>query len=270
MVASWLPSNHELICYIDNNKDKQGTDVQDIPVVSLEEALAEAPDRIWIATLNTEAAASIEKQIRDAGYEGVLRYAHAFRDAQDIRIAALRLIAPEITSRDLPGAVAELGVFRGEFAAELSRQFPDRDLYLFDTFEGFPEADLEKENEVNGGRAAWHPDFTDTSIEYVSSQLAHPEKARFVQGYFPESAAQLKGDERYALVNIDPDLYEPTLQGLRYFWPRMVRNGIIMVHDYNSLQFPRVKKAVQEFVRETDAMIVPLPDLHGTAVIVRC
>ena len=267
MVSRWLPSSHELVCYIDNNKEKQGSSIDMVPVVSLDDALN--PDRIWIATLNTEAAASIEKQIREAGYEGTLRYAHAFRDAQDIRIAALRLIAPEIISRNLPGAIAELGVFRGEFAAELSRLFPDRDLYLFDTFEGFPESDLAKEQEVTGGAPAWHPDFSDTSIECVSAKLPHPEKARFVRGYFPESAKQLSGDETYALVNIDPDLYEPTLQGLKYFWPRMTRSGIIMVHDYNSAQFPGVRKAVQEFVRESGAMVVPLPDLHGTGVIVK-
>lgn len=269
MVGSWLPSTHELICYIDNNKGKQGGDIQGIPVVSLEEALGMAPDRIWIATLNTDAAVSIEKQIRDAGYEGVLRYAHAFRDAQDIRLAALRLMAPEINSRELPGAVAELGVFRGEFAAELSRLFPDRELYLFDTFEGFPESDLAREQEVTGGAKAWHPDFSDTGIECVSAKLAHLEKARFVQGYFPESTKQISGDVEFALVNIDPDLYEPTIQGLRYFWPRMVRNGIIMVHDYNSAQFLGVRKAVKEFVAETGVMVIPLPDLHGTGVIVK-
>lgn len=269
MVSSWLPQTHELICYIDNNKEKQDSDVNGVPVVSLEEALGMAPDRIWIATLNTDAAVSIEKQIRDAGYEGVLRYAHAFRDAQDIRIAALRLMAPEINARALPGAVAELGVFRGEFAAELNRLFPDRDLYLFDTFEGFPESDLAKEQEVTGGAKAWHPDFSDTSIEYVSAKLAHPEKAHFVQGCFPESTEQISGDEEYVLVNIDPDLYEPTIQGLRYFWPRIVRNGIIMVHDYNSAQFPGVRKAVQEFAAEAGVMVVPLPDLHGTGVIVK-
>lgn len=269
MVSKWLPSSNELICYIDNNKDKQGTSIDGMRVVSLEEALALMPDRIWIATLNVQAAASIEEQIRDAGFEGTLRYAHAFRDAQDIRLAALRLIAPEIKSRNLPGAIAELGVFRGEFASELSRLFPERDLYLFDTFEGFHGSDLAKEKEVTGGRMAWHPDFSDTSIETVSAKLAHPEKARFIQGHFPESTVQLSGDEEYALVNIDPDLYEPTLQGLRYFWPRMTCGGVIMVHDYNSAQFPGVRKAVQEFVSDAGIMVIPLPDLHGTGVIVK-
>ena len=117
---------------------------------------------------------------------------------------------------------------------------------------------------------AWHPDFSDTGVEIVRRRLPHPEKARFVPGRFPESAeAQLTGKERYIFVHIDPDLYEPTIQGLKYFWPRMVKNGILMIHDYNSLQFPGVRKAVREFAAWAGVLPLPLADLHGTAVITR-
>ena len=284
MVRNWLPAGHELICFIDNNPSKHGTELLGVSVLPLEEALALEPDRIWVASLNTETAGSIEQQIRDAGYDGVLRYAHAFRDAQDIRLAGLRLIAEEINSRDEirsdgnhecsapKAAVAELGVFRGEFAAEINRLFPDGELYLFDTFTGFDESDLAKEAEITGGAKTWHPDFTDTSVEAVRERLPYPEKVHFVKGYFPGSTDQLtpeESDQQYIFVNIDPDLYEPTIQGLRYFWPRMAQGGIIMIHDYNSMQFPGVRQAVREFCRETGAMPVPLADLHGTAVIVR-
>lgn len=269
MVSKWLPAEQKLICYIDNNENKQGLFIDEIPVVSLEEALSMKPDRIWIATLNSKAAASIEKQIRDAGFDGTLRYAHAFRDAQDIRLAGLRLIAQEMTGAGIPGAAAELGVFRGEFSAEINRLFPDRDIYLFDTFEGFAESDLEIEARVNGRAVAWHPDFADTSIEQVAAILPHPEKAHFIKGWFPKSAGQLTGEEHYAFVSIDTDLYEPTRQGLQYFWPRMEKGGVIMIHDYNSMQFPGAGKAVREFASENGLMPIPLADLHGSAVLVR-
>jgi len=269
MVSKWLPAAQELVCYIDNNEEKQGSSIDGIRVVSLEDALALGLDRIWIATLNVQAAASIEKQIRDEGFEGTLRYAHAFRDAQDLRLAGLRLIADEISARDIEGAVAELGVFRGEFAAELNRLFPDRELYLFDTFEGFADSDLSIEKEITGWRDIWHPDFTDTSVEDVRAKLSHPEKAHFIKGFFPDSAAMLNGDEKYIFVNIDPDLYEPTRQGLLYFWPRMERGGVIMIHDYNSMQFPGAGKAVREFAAENGLMPLPLADLHGSAVLIK-
>lgn len=269
MVRNWLPASHELICFIDNNKDKQGTDLDGIPVLSLGSALEKGPERIWIATLNTEAAVSIENQIRSMGFKGTLRYAHAFRDAQDIRLAALRMIAEEIENRDLSGAAAELGVFRGEFASEINRVFPDRELYLFDTFEGFSDEDIEKEREISGHQSVWHPDFSETGIEIVREKLPHPEKVHFIKGHFPGSTDQLNCDNNYVFVNIDPDLYEPTIQGLRYFWPRMVRNGVVMIHDCYSLQFPGVGKAVREFTEENDIMPIPMSDLHGTAVLIK-
>lgn len=269
MVSKWLPASGKLTCYIDNNKDIHGTHIDNVSVVSLEDAINSEIDIIWVATLNTQSAAAIGKQLRAAGFTGAVRYAHDFKDAQDLRLAGLRLMAREISSRALNGAIAELGVFKGEFAAELNELFPDRELYLFDTFEGFVEADLRVEEEIIGGQRVWHPDFTDTCIEDVRARLPYPERAHFIQGFFPDSTSQLEGDEQYVFVNIDPDLYEPTKQGLTYFWPRMAIGGLIMIHDYNSMQFPGAGKAVREFAVEKGLMPIPLADLHGSAVLIK-
>ena len=43
------------------------------------------------------------------------------------------------------GECAEAGVFEGDFAKWINQYFPDRKLYLFDTFEGFDMRDIEKE-----------------------------------------------------------------------------------------------------------------------------
>ncbi|MDR3334041.1 MAG: TylF/MycF family methyltransferase [Treponema sp.] len=56
-----------------------------------------------------------------------------------VRHSSLRLITEEIRERNIEGAVAELGVFKGDFAKRLNIAFPDRKLYLFDTFDGFDE-----------------------------------------------------------------------------------------------------------------------------------
>lgn len=45
--------------------------------------------------------------------------------------------AQVINSYHLNGCVAEAGVFQGNFAKVINANFPDRKLYLFDTFEGF-------------------------------------------------------------------------------------------------------------------------------------
>ena len=74
---------------------------------------------------------------------------------------------------------------------------------------------------------------------------------------------------RFAFVHLDPDLYESVAQGLRIFWPLLVCGGVIFVHDYRSLQFPGAGQAVKEFCREHRLTPLPLPDLHGSALLVK-
>jgi O-methyltransferase len=100
----------------------------------------------------------------------------------------------------------------------------------------------------------------------VKSKLPYPEKAIFCIGYFPDSAANI--EDKFALVSLDTDLYLPTLNGLKYFYPRLSKGGCILLHDYNSTQFPNVKAAVNDFSKESNIRIIPLSDLHGSAVIV--
>ena len=76
------------------------------------------------------------------------------------------LAAQRIVEKKMPGFIAELGVYRGELAATLNRLFPDRTLYLFDTFEGFSQSDLSDGQEEKHPRAAVG-DFQDTSLDMV-------------------------------------------------------------------------------------------------------
>ena len=58
------------------------------------------------------------------------------------RYATLGLAVQRVLDEHIEGAFAEVGVWRGETSAFLHRMAPDRVLYLFDTFAGFPAADL--------------------------------------------------------------------------------------------------------------------------------
>ena len=62
-----------------------------------------------------------------------------------IRYAMWFLVADEIRDKGIEGQVVEAGVFEGSSAALLNRLFPERTLYLFDTFEGFDRNDLDTE-----------------------------------------------------------------------------------------------------------------------------
>jgi len=89
-----------------------------------------------------------------------------------VRLATLELIAFEISKKKLAGNVAELGVYKGKFARYINQYFPDRQLYLFDTFEGFDNRDVISETAKNF--SSGEQDFSDTSIESVLKLMPFP------------------------------------------------------------------------------------------------
>ena len=285
MTAVWLPSDQKLDGFIDNNQKLQGSMIGGIPVCSLDEVVMTGlPDMIWLSVINREACEEIIEQLNRAGFTGEISTVQEMRSKIDLRLASLRLLAEQIRERDIPGSIAELGVYQGAFAAELNRVFPERKLYLFDTFKGFDEADLITERKLGGRNAfASAGDFSDTSTDYVLRKMSNPASVYICQGSFPDSldrganradgkatvtAADLKA-EHFAGVSLDTDLYEPTLAGLHFFYPRLNPGGFILLHDYHSAQYPGVHRAVVEFLKKHDLYCVPLADLHGTAVIIK-
>jgi O-methyltransferase len=180
------------------------------------------------------------------------------------RTMSLRLAAERIMQKNVPGAIAELGVYRGELAALLNSLFRDRTLYLFDTFEGFSQNDLSPEREGKLSQAA-AGDFQDTNVELVMARMAHPEKVIVRKGYFPATADGL--DDTFAFVSLDVDLHKPMAAGLEFFYPRLSKGGCIFVHDYSNRRYNGVRAAVEAFSDTTGAPVVLLPDFAGTAVL---
>ncbi|MEG3087165.1 TylF/MycF/NovP-related O-methyltransferase [Sphingomonas sp. PB4P5] len=131
-----------------------------------------------------------------------------------VRNQAFRLAARQITNLGVDGAIAELGVYQGDQAMLLNTLFPDRPLYLFDTFSGFSEKDLGSEAGQSFSTASVG-DFANTSVALVMGKMPYPDQIKIFQGYFPETASGI--EERFAFVSLDVDLYEPTLAGLECF-----------------------------------------------------
>ena len=82
----------------------------------------------------------------------------------------------------------------------------------------------------------------------MSAQLPHLEQCIFCKGYFPETAKGI--EDRFVFVNLDMDLYQPTLSGLYYFCDKMVSGGVILVHDYFAENFKGPQQAVEEFLAD--------------------
>jgi O-methyltransferase len=180
-----------------------------------------------------------------------------------IRLATLELVSDEIRQKQLTGEVAELGVYKGKFARYINGYFPEKKLYLFDTFEGFDERDVSVEKRQNFSSGAQN--FSDTSIEAVLKQMPFPEKCIPVKGFFPQTAQGI--DEKFVFVSLDADLYEPIYAGLSFFYPRLAKGGYIFIHDFNNDAYKGARKAVEEFCNKENIGFVPIPDSGGSAII---
>jgi O-methyltransferase len=173
----------------------------------------------------------------------------------------LALIAEEINDKQIKGCIAELGVYKGDFAKKINEHFPDKTLYLFDTFKGFDKRDLDTEK--NFSNVARENDFTNKSIELVLRRMKYPDNCIIKKGWFPETAENINA--RFAFVSIDADLFEPIYQGLLYFYERLEKGGYIFVHDYNGKLYG-AKAAVKKFSEEYNVPYVPISDLCGSVV----
>ncbi len=182
---------------------------------------------------------------------------------EDPRVAALAIQASEIRNNNINGAVAEAGVYRGEFARYINMLFPERQLYLFDSFEGFSEEsfDLSKDNydQVKN----WGGYKADTSVDTVLRRLPYPQRAIIRKGYVPQTLSGV--DDSFCFVNLDMDLYMPTYEALLFFWQRMSPGGYIFVHDVNN--WDGCGKAVHDFCEEIDTGYICLNDRITAAIL---
>jgi hypothetical protein len=190
------------------------------------------------------------------------------------RFFFLNLVCDQILREGLKGSVAELGVYKGNSAyllARLAAQIGST-AYLFDTFSGFDKRDLRGVDETVLGHRAKSAArrFADTSVEGVR-RIVGSASAQFVQGYFPESTSQLATqDQRYVLAHIDCDLEAPFTAALQYFYPRLVDGGWLVMHDYSSLEWEGVARAVDSFFADKPEKPVPIPDKSGTVAVRKC
>lgn len=177
-----------------------------------------------------------------------------------IRFATISLAINTIKNENIKGNLAEVGVYKGESSKLIHLLAPNRKLYLFDTFEGFPIKYLENNHESHR--------FKDTNLEIVKRNIGDLENVIIRKGIFPDTAKNLE-NEKFSFVSIDVDLYLSTLKGLEFFYPRISEGGYILIHDYNNPfeSNNAVFRAVKEFMNNKPEKIIEIPDINGTALI---
>ena len=179
----------------------------------------------------------------------------------------LVLLLRTIVEHGIEGDMAELGVYKGKTARLIHHYVPEKPLHLFDTFEGFTDRSVVAEKKNTNLSTKGHK-FSNTSLEGVKRYVDQQnDNVHFYKGYFPDSIPPALDSQTFSFVSLDADLFEPTLEGLKYFYPRMSTRGLLLVHDYNA--WIGARKAVDEFFSDKPEMPIPMPDKSGSALIVR-
>ncbi len=200
------------------------------------------------------------------------------------RLVAVADAVEHVVRAGVPGAFVECGVWRGGsvLAMVLTLQrlgVDDRDLYLFDTFEGMTEpgeADVSRFDEPalatwrrarDAGRTAWEWFFRPElfSLEHVQELLratGYPsERLHFVVGMVEDTVPDRAPDE-VALLRLDTDWYESTRHELEHLYPRLVPGGVLIVDDYG--HWEGCRRAVDEyFATEAPPMLLSRLDYTG-------
>lgn len=189
------------------------------------------------------------------------------------RIFALVVAVRYVVDQGIEGDVVECGVWRGGSMQATARTLiekgaPDRELHLFDTFEGMPpptDADrrieggptaeemLEKQPKTGLVWAIAHLEDVQDGMARVGypEALIHYHKGR-VQDTIPEQAP-----DRIALLRLDTDWYESTKHELEHLYDRVTPRGVVIIDDYDYWEGSR--KAVDEFIANSGARLLLVP-----------
>lgn len=182
-------------------------------------------------------------------------HAAALRDGEGLQVLEERynLWALTRATARLPGACAEVGVYRGGSAKFIAAAKGEAPLHLFDTFGGMPTVNPQTDGAFYEGQ------FDQTSLDLVRRYLAGYAGVEFHPGFFPQSAQPLEGQPlQFKFVHLDVDIRASTYAALEWFYPRMVRGGVIVTHDYGDKTVPGVKSAFDAFFADKPETVVPL------------
>lgn len=189
-----------------------------------------------------------------------------------MRIEALLEGVRYCIARDIPGVFVECGVWRGGSVLAMLLQLlelgvTDRDVYLYDTFEGmtepteedtsaFQEPALETWQRTGSqGRKAWsgyfnEQVFSEDAVRRVLLETGYPEsRLEFVRGPVEQT---LPGTipEKIALLRLDTDWYASTLHELEHLYPKLVASGVLIIDDYG--HWRGCRQAVDEYFARDD------------------
>ena len=200
-----------------------------------------------------------------AAYEEMASEWYPERPGLDIRWRMWILTSVARQTRQLPGNVAEFGVYRAGCARMILGTVgtaPDARYHLFDTFAGIPDSELTEGERAQGfvGR------LSNTSVDYVRERLA-PWRARLVfhvGDIFETIPRADTGD--LSLVHMDLNASAPTRIALEYAYERLVPGGIIVFDDYGHGEENDQRTVIDEVCGPLPENLIVLPSRQALLV----
>lgn len=179
------------------------------------------------------------------------------------RAFALWSAVNTVVDNRIPGAFVECGVWKGGSSMLIaltlqSRGIVDRELFLFDTFDGMTApgpADLDLEDQPAAALMAGSRGDEVAELVRAAAPLEGVRAAMESTGYDMRLVRFIKGDVRQtlirtqtlgvALLRLDTDFYDSTMAELLALYPRLAQGGVLIVDDYGHWQ--GAQKAVDEY-----------------------
>jgi O-methyltransferase len=178
------------------------------------------------------------------------------------RLESIKNRVEIVLTEGVPGDFIETGVWRGGAsifmrAILLAYGVKDRTVWVADSFQGLPAPDAEKYPADKEAR--WHvPEFLAISLEQVQENFAKynllDEQVRFLKGWFKDSLPKAPINQ-LALIRLDGDMYESTMDALTNLYPKLSTGGFVIVDDYGSVEACR--QAITDF-RSKHGITAPL------------
>lgn len=200
------------------------------------------------------------------------------------RVFAAASAARYIADAAIPGAIVECGVWRGGSSMAIAMSLlgagvDDRDLYLFDTYEGMSaptEVDKDFRDEpaqikfdlarTAAAASGWCAADIDDVRANMTSTRYPMDRVHLVPGKV-EDTLPAHAPEQIALLRLDTDWYESTKHELIHLWPRLVRGGICIIDDYG--HWAGCRKAVDEYFADLGITVLLSRVDHTARTIVK-
>jgi O-methyltransferase len=166
---------------------------------------------------------------------------------------------------DVPGAILEVGVWRGGSGALMAARAAalgiEDQVYLCDTWEGVVKT---------GALDTYYRDgkHDDTSLGIVERLLADMrlDRVECLQGIFPDDTGDKVADQIFRLCHIDVDVYQSAKDVLDWVWPRLSPQGMVVFDDYGFPACPGITQFVDEQRMQADRLVLHNINGHGLLV----